>query len=58
MPSWAGNKTNLETLLEKLFDSVLLMNNTLEGLSNRVNKLEENVNQKIMLNGSRRGLSL
>lgn len=49
MPCWAGKDTKLDTLLEQLIDSVLLMNNKLEGLSNRVNALEEKVNAEIML---------
>lgn len=49
MPSWAGKNTKLDTLLERLIDSVLLMNNKVEGLSNRVNALEQKVNEEIML---------
>ncbi|KAI3857798.1 hypothetical protein MKX03_033926, partial [Papaver bracteatum] len=49
MPSWAGKNTKLDTLLEQLIDSVLLMNNKLDGLSNRVNALEQKVNEESML---------
>ncbi|KAI3906685.1 hypothetical protein MKW92_031114 [Papaver armeniacum] len=54
MPSWAGKNTSLETLLEELIDSVLLMNNKVEGLSNRFDKLEEKVNQEINLGRNER----
>ncbi|KAI3940737.1 hypothetical protein MKW98_030056 [Papaver atlanticum] len=49
MPCWAGKDTKLDTLLEQLIDSVLLMNNKVEGLSNRVNALEQKVNEESML---------
>ncbi|RZC46914.1 hypothetical protein C5167_039851 [Papaver somniferum] len=51
MPSWSGknNGIKVDTLLEKLIDSVLFFNDKLEGLSNRVNTLEEKVNEEIML---------
>ncbi|KAI3840272.1 hypothetical protein MKW92_000521 [Papaver armeniacum] len=42
LPRLAEKSTELNTLLEKFIDSVLLMNNKLEGLSNRVNALEQN----------------
>ncbi|KAI3935271.1 hypothetical protein MKW92_013259 [Papaver armeniacum] len=54
MPSWAGKNTNLETLLENLIDSVLLMNNKVEGLSNRFDKLEDKVNEEIILGRNER----
>ncbi|KAI3904868.1 hypothetical protein MKW92_037587 [Papaver armeniacum] len=54
MPSWAGKNTSLETLLEELIDSVLLMNNKVEGLSNRFDKLEEKVNQEINIGRNER----
>ncbi|KAI3912800.1 hypothetical protein MKW92_053050 [Papaver armeniacum] len=54
MPSWAGKNTNLETLLENLIDSVLLMNNKVEGLSNRFDKLEDKVNEEINLGRNER----
>ncbi|KAI3912797.1 hypothetical protein MKW92_053047 [Papaver armeniacum] len=46
MSCWAGKDTKLDTLLEQLIDSVLLMNNKVEGLSNRIYPLEEKVNQE------------
>ncbi|KAI3883348.1 hypothetical protein MKW92_039594 [Papaver armeniacum] len=51
MPSWSGknNGIKVDTLLEKLIDSVLFFNDKLEGLSNRVNTLEEKLNEEIML---------
>ncbi|XP_026390035.1 uncharacterized protein LOC113285344 [Papaver somniferum] len=51
MPSWEGknNGIKVDTLLEKLIDSVLFFNDKLEGLSDRVNTLEEKVNEEIML---------
>lgn len=54
MPSWAGKNTKLDTLLERLIDSVLLINNKVERLSNRVTALEEKVNQEIMLGRNER----
>ncbi|XP_026379649.1 uncharacterized protein LOC113274486 [Papaver somniferum] len=54
MPSWVGKNTSLETLLEELIDSVLLMNDKVEGLSNRFDKLEEKVNQEINLGRNER----
>ncbi|KAI3935272.1 hypothetical protein MKW92_013260 [Papaver armeniacum] len=54
VPSWAGKNTNLETLLENLIDSVLLMNNKVEGLSNLFDKLEDKVNEEIILGRNER----
>ncbi|KAI3935100.1 hypothetical protein MKW92_029697 [Papaver armeniacum] len=54
MPRLAEKSTELNTLLEKFIDSVLLMNNKLEGLSNRVNALEQKVNEEIMLGRNER----
>ncbi|KAI3940733.1 hypothetical protein MKW98_030052, partial [Papaver atlanticum] len=54
MSCLAGKDTKLDTFLEKLIDSVLLMNNKVEGLSNRIYPLEEKVNQEILIGRNER----